>query len=572
MNSLNRFITQLNWKKLFLLTLFIWVSFNVIQSVFMEIMSDEAYYSLYGENLAWGYFDHPPMVGFITWFSSLIFKGNLSVRFMTIVLNLFTIVLIWKLTGEKEPTPQKVLLFFAIAASMVMLTAYGFITAPDVPFLFFAALFLFAYKRFLQKESWFDTFLLGVAMAGMIYSKYHAALVIGFIVLSNLKLLTRYKAWLAVLIAAILLIPHLKWQMDMDFLSINYHMGVRSRRFKWSYFFEYLPNQLGVFNPLALGAIVYVVVKRRAADVFERGLYFLMIGFFFFFWAMTFRGHVGPHWTVAATIPMIVMLYRHSLNDEKLKRFIKRWLAPTIILLIIARIILISGLLPERLGFSGKREKHEATHTIAGDLPVAYVSSFQKPSNYHFFIRKDAFTLNAAGTRQTQFDVWQKELNYHGKPVFIFQDLRGNEFMSLPTQLYEVNGYAFRGYFTQNFQTVNRVKVDYSLPLTEMAPGDTLVFDVEIHNPTDHDIDFRHSEFPVSFSAVYITEIYKGKTLCCDAVLNEEIGILKAHSTITRKLTTVAPDIESKEYPFLVSLYNKICYAQNSPRQMVKIK
>ncbi|MCL1821273.1 MAG: glycosyltransferase family 39 protein, partial [Prolixibacteraceae bacterium] len=421
MNGVRQFIIRQGWKKFFLCVLLICFSINIIQSIFMEIMSDEAYYALYGENLAWGYFDHPPMVGLSIWLSSLFFDGNLSVRFMTVVFNILTLVLIWKLLGEEKPDVRKVTLFFILAASMIMFTVYGFVTAPDVPFLFFTALFLLGYKRFLEKESWLDTFLLCVAMAGMIYSKYHAVLVIGFIVLSNLKLLTRYKAWLAVLLAAALLLPHLKWQMDMDFLSVSYHIGVRSRKFKLSYFLEYLPNQLGVFNPLVLGAMVYVVVKYRAGDVFERGLYFMIIGFFFFFWAMTFRGHVGPHWTVAATIPMIILLYRRSLDDPKLKRFVVKWLAPTILLILVARLALIFGLLPEQLGFSGKREKHEATRSVVGDLPVAYVSSFQKPSNYHFFTGGEAFTLSNAVNRRTQFDLWQKELDYQGKSVFIFQ-------------------------------------------------------------------------------------------------------------------------------------------------------
>ena len=41
----------------------IWFIVNLLQGIFTEIQEDEAYYALYGEHLAWGYFDHPPMVG-----------------------------------------------------------------------------------------------------------------------------------------------------------------------------------------------------------------------------------------------------------------------------------------------------------------------------------------------------------------------------------------------------------------------------------------------------------------------------------------------------------------------------
>ncbi|MCL1822333.1 MAG: hypothetical protein FWG22_05880, partial [Prolixibacteraceae bacterium] len=140
------------------------------------------------------------------------------------------------------------------------------------------------------------------------------------------------------------------------------------------------------------------------------------------------------------------------------------------------------------------------------------------------------------------------------------------------TRPYEVNGYAFRGYTTRNFQSVNRVEIDYSLPVNELSHGDTLVFEVEIRNPTDHDIDFHHPEFPVSFSVVYITDMHHGEAEFYNAIPDEGIKTLKAHSSITRKLTAVAPELEAKEYPFLVSLYNKICYAKNSRPQMITIK
>lgn len=53
--------------------LFIWFIINLLQGVFTEIQEDEAYYALYGEHLAWGYFDHPPMVGLMTFLSGLHF-------------------------------------------------------------------------------------------------------------------------------------------------------------------------------------------------------------------------------------------------------------------------------------------------------------------------------------------------------------------------------------------------------------------------------------------------------------------------------------------------------------------
>ena len=62
MKKLIYFMLRQDWKKLFALLLVLWLGMNLFQAVFTEIMKDETYYFLYGQNLAWGYFDHPPMI------------------------------------------------------------------------------------------------------------------------------------------------------------------------------------------------------------------------------------------------------------------------------------------------------------------------------------------------------------------------------------------------------------------------------------------------------------------------------------------------------------------------------
>ena len=563
MSKLNSFLEKQDWKRLFGFFLIVWLLINFLQVVFTEVMHDESYYYLYGENLAWGYYDHPPMVGLITYISSLLFNGNMSVRFMTVLLQFFTLVLIWKTIEEETPDSRKITLFFIISASMIMFTAYGFVTAPDVPFLFFTALFIFIYKRYLQKDSWSNTLWLGFAMAGMVYSKYHAALVILLIVLSNLRLLTKYKSWVALLFAILLLAPHIWWQVSNDFPSFQYHLSGRSSAFKFRYFTEYLPNQLVVFNPLTLGAFIYVLIKYKPAGIFERGLYFLSIGFLAFFWLMTFRGHVEPHWTVACTIPMILLVYKHSLQNPKLYRFVKNWVTPTIILIFMVRIVLVTDLLPEKLGFHGKKAKDKKIEQVAGELPVIFTGSFQKPSTYHFFTTKEATVLSGVDSRQTQFDIWQKELQYQGKPVFICVNLPGK------STTYTVDGYSFAGYVTQNFQSVNRLKIEYDLKQDNFAIGDTLYIDFIIKNPTEHTINFDHEEFPVTLRAAYAKRKSADYGEC---MLNEQIDYLPAQSEISGRLKTIIPDLSDEKYSFTLTLDNTICPAMNASFTPIKIK
>ncbi|MDR2118512.1 MAG: glycosyltransferase family 39 protein [Tannerellaceae bacterium] len=551
-------------ERLFAILLFAWLCINILQALLTEVMTDETYYYMYGETPAWGYFDHPPAVGIMAWLSGLLFGGNLSVRFITVILQVFTILTVWKIIGEKSPDTRKTLLFFLIAASFVMFQTYGFVTTPDPPFLFFTALFLYAYRQFLNEESWRNTAFLTLSMAGMVYSKYHAVLIVGFILLSNLRLLTRPKCWIAALGTLLLLAPHLYWQVANDFPSFQYHLSGRSRAFRWSDFLKYLPNQLVVFNPFTFGAVVYVLAKYRPSDRFERGLYFLITGFFVFFWLTTFRGEVEPHWTVATSIPMMILLYRHCLDDRRLMRYARRVIAPSLLLILLARIVLTTDLLPARLKFSGKEEACRRIESIAGDRPVVFTGSFQSPSEYHFFTGKESFVLSSVTGRQTQYDLLAKELNFQGKPAFICME------RSRLSQKYTVDGYPVYGYFVESLQTVNRQKIHFTLPRATLSPGDTLQIPFEIHNPSDRAIDFLHPELPVALRAVYIPRRTEASFADCE--LSEPLASLPPRSTVGGYLKTVVPPLEQGEYRFSLTLENPVCAARNAAYQSVSIR
>ena len=282
--------------------LLVWGILDLLCALFCEIHADEAYYRLYGQFLSWGYFDHPPMVGLMTALSgalipttSLILK-NLSVRLVTVLMHVATVYVVWKTTILDCRFKISNLRFILVAASMPMFCAYGFLTTPDAPLLFFAALFYYAYRRYLTDHSWSMATLLGISMAGMLYSKYMAVMVIGLAVVANWRLLKDKRAWMAVGIAAVLMVPHLWWQYSHNFPSFTYHLVSRAESYRPLFTLEYLPNQWAVFNPLVWALMVWLSIKAfRTEDLFRRTLAWTVLGFQVFFLLMSFRGHVEPH-------------------------------------------------------------------------------------------------------------------------------------------------------------------------------------------------------------------------------------------------------------------------------------
>ena len=538
-----------NWRFCLCCGIFIWFVVNLLQGIFTEIQEDEAYYALYGEHLAWGYFDHPPMVGLMTFLSSIFFSGSLGVRFFTIIASCLSLWVMWlvangrpvdpsRVLGDRglrdlnltstvkaeavepveTPTCMNVFLFFILAFSIVMFNIYGFVTTPDASLILFSALFLLVYQRYLENKSWKNALLMGLFMALMVYSKYHAFLLLGLIVLSNLKLLKDGKFYVACLVALALLVPHILWQVNADFPSFRYHLSGRNEAFRWSYFLEYLPNQLLIFNPFTFGAVVYVLIKFRPKrgwiasssllimtpnEIFERGLRFILVGFFAFFWLMAFRGHVEPHWTIVCVIPMVVLLYRKALVDEKLRKYIKFIILPSLLLVLAFRILLLTPV-ADRYGYHGKEKQYKAIEQVAGDCPVVFLGSFQQPALYHYFTGKESSTLQSYYDRMTQYDLWQFDKAWAGKSVFIYGHVIER------SETYHVGDVEIEGFLTDDFSSANRLMTKFNITnaIGEKMPvfhhGDTIRIDFSIYNPHETVSYFQHKDFAKSIKAHYL--------------------------------------------------------------------
>ncbi|MBQ6769765.1 MAG: glycosyltransferase family 39 protein [Bacteroidales bacterium] len=564
---------KFNWKFCLCCGLFVWFVVNLLQGIFTEIQEDEAYYHLWGEHLAWGYFDHPPMVALMTWLSSKLFTGTLGVRFFTIVASCLSLFVIWKTASfnclpqcdntwlpqcDSPTTDNSTLLFFTIACSVVMFNIYGFVATPDASLILFSALFLLVYQRYLEENTWPRVALMGLMMALMVYSKYHAFLFLGLIVLSNLKLLKDGKFYVACLVALALLMPHIIWQVNNGFPSFRYHLSGRSEPFRWSYFLEYLPNQLLVFNPFTFGAVAYVLIKdwgcvriapaplshsqppRKGekltpAGDFERGLKYILVGFFFFFWLMAFRGHVEPHWTIVCVIPVVVLVYRKALVDRKLLNYTKRFILPSLFLVLAFRFLLLTPLV-DRFGYHGKEAYYKAVQTVAGEHPVVFQGSFQRPSLYHYFTNNKSSSLKAYYDRMTQFDLWQFDTAWVGQPVFVCGPVLNM------SEVIEAGNQCVEGYLMQRFQSPNRLVTEFRVTNFDDAEplvlhyGDTIRMDFTIRNPYGQAVDFQNDEMSIGIAAQYLSTNGFGYCFYDNRI------VIPPHSTYSGRLFTIVTE------------------------------
>jgi hypothetical protein len=187
----------------------------------------------------------------------------------------------------------------------------GFLAVPDIPLMFFTALFFLCYKKFIAKPYFLNTVLLGVVTALMLYSKYHAALIVLFTMLSNTTLFKKWQTYTAGAIALILYAPHLLWQYQHDWISFRYHLFESNvNPYKFSYTTEYILGQLLLMGPIAGFIFWWATIKLRPISQTGRALKFTAIGIFVFFLISSFRGRVEANWTAPAIIPIMVLSHQ----------------------------------------------------------------------------------------------------------------------------------------------------------------------------------------------------------------------------------------------------------------------
>jgi len=395
-----------------------WIILGLIQSRSTELLDDEAYYWVYSKFLDWGYFDHPPMVALLIRMGYSVFQNELGVRLLFLLLNVLSLFLIERLIERKGS-----FLFYAIALSLAVLQLSGFVAVPDTPLIFFTALFFLSYKRFLRENSLLNSFLLGVVVAALLYSKYHAVLIVFFVLLSNLKLFRSYQTYLAGAIALLFFVPHLLWQYQHDWISFRYHLFESNvNPYKFSFTVEYIGGQILLAGPLAGIVLLPAAFLYHSKNVFERGLKFTLAGIYLFFLLSSFRGRVEGNWTSPAIVPLVVLSHHFLAEKQVWRKWLLRLLPVTMILVLFARIVMIVDILPVKAikqRYHGWKDWPRMMKDKTKGLPIVFGNSYQRASKYWFYTGQMSYSLNYYRERRNNYNFWPIEDSLLGKPVYI---------------------------------------------------------------------------------------------------------------------------------------------------------
>lgn len=470
----------------------LWIIAAVLQAIFTPLMADEAYYWMFSQHPAAGYFEHPPMVAYFIGIGYSIIPNVLGVRLVSIITTALSIYLL-----ERMLKPEKLLLFYGLTASAALLHGIGFLAVPDAALLFFSMIFYRLFLNFSEKPVAVNALLLGLTAAALLLSKYHGILVIAFVVISHIGLLRKPVFWLVPLVALSALLPHIFWLIQYDFPTVQFHLLERNPMPRSILFpLLFIVSALFFAGPLTGPLLLWSGFRYKPVTPPDKAMRWVLWGVLIFFLLMSVNGPVEVYWLMPAVVPAIYLGYNYySANHSR----ILRMLVPVSLALILAgRIMLAVGTNPETpllkpllKPFADSRSWVEAVSRTAGSRPVAFMNSYQEASLYTFYSGKPAFSLNNVMGRRNQFNLWDFENQYRGREVMLVPNFRVDHFDTVPGTDGE-RRYAF----LEDFQGFSHIRFKVvSIPRTVVA-GE--MFEIVVVPESR----FIHSFFPKPLPAV----------------------------------------------------------------------
>ena len=540
--SFKKSYASLGADRLVLLWLGVWWIANLVQAGFTELANDEAYYHMFAERLAWGYFDHPPVTALLVWAGERLFGGELGVRFFFTVLQPLYLWILWRLIRPADAGRRDAALFVVVSAATLMLQLYGFIAVPDGPLMFTTALFLLTFKWFSEnrRRAWLW---MGIAMALMAYSKYHGALVVLFALAANPRQLLRPVLYSSGAVALLLLVPHLVWQYEHDWASFAYHLSGRNSVFRPGYVVEFLANVLVVFNPFFVPLYVQAWRKEKPQTPVGRALKLLPVAFIVFFMLSSLRGYVQPQWVIVSCFGLVCVLFAYARRHPRTRRYVMRAGGVTVGLIVLARLVMIFNPLGIRFEVFNNPESYAAIAAEADGRPVVFRYGYAVAAKYAFYTGGEAYCQPNIRYRTHQWQFRDDDSQFIGREVLVeCPDGTVSDSTRQVRTLTMANGRSFTWFVDPAFHPVRLVDIAFTGLPGRVAAGETLRLELRITNPYPYAIR-------VGADDTQLVMLWKHGRFRVDEFPTGETFTIPADSELTRGVTfTVLPQLAGETF------------------------
>jgi len=292
------------------------------------LLPDETYYWDWSRHLAAGYFDHPPMIAWVTRAGTVI-AGNtaLGVRLGCVILG--TLAGLFALATARRLASDRAAIIAAVVFALMPLSAVGLVLAtPDAPLLAAAAATVYAVVRSLDHPArsrgsltWWCV--AGLALGIALCSKYTGVLLpfgvfVALVARRDLRQrLTEAGPYVATGIALLVFLPVILWNARHNWASFAFQLqhgfgGASGSAIKRE--LDFIGGQVGLVSPILFVMMVVVVARSLRAPATARQAMLAIVAtviFAFFVYSATKR-RVEANWPALAYIPAMLLVAGYS--------------------------------------------------------------------------------------------------------------------------------------------------------------------------------------------------------------------------------------------------------------------
>ncbi len=430
--------------------------FRLFLAIILPLTPQEAYYWSWSRDLAFSYFDHPPLASYSIWLTTLIFGQTIFGIKLAAVLWYLGMNIIWaSMIQEMFNNPrQSFWTLLALNASIVF-ELYGFVITPDTPLLFAWTACIYALWKLIQTENpkwWYAAGLfLGLAWLG----KYSGIMLVPSVLLFTVvsknqrKWLLTPHPYLAVVLAFLVFSPVLIWNAQHEWISFAFQGSQRASgmgHWKVKHFGELLGSQFFILSPYLFVLVFATLIRygrRVFSDLEDKILLLLSSGLIttVFFIAVSFRSLVKMNWLAPAYWSLIILGIYYIFQSPSRFNRMRIGVFSSILFLGIGILVVAIPNVPLGEGntWSGWKQAAQNVDTLQdslrneGETPFIFSTNYKASSLLRFYLpgQPRTYAQDIIGKPALQFDVWAKDEGLKGRTgLLVVDDRREYRFKS----------------------------------------------------------------------------------------------------------------------------------------------
>lgn len=397
------------------------------------LFPDETYYWEWSRRLAAGYFDHPPVIAWITALGTAVFGPTpFGVRVVSVLLG--GVAAVCLCAAARRLGGDRAAFMAALVFATMPLSAAGLILAtPDAPLLAFSAAAWYGIVRALDAPrrsrdslTWWS--LSGVALGFAFASKYTSILLPAAVLLGMLSSrgararLRDPEPYVAAIIALVVFLPVLIWNANHAWISLAFQVGHGLGRARGSIVgreLELIGGQAGLVSPVIFVLLVVATWKgwsERAGTSTARMLAVSAAFTFVFFMYSATKRRAEANWPAPAYLPALLLLVSPAVLTAPMRRWLRIGLGMAAALTSVTYVNAFAPMLPvpaprdpaaRAYGWDDLASAVEALPEAASPRTLVAADRYQEASELAFHLSRhpQTFALNMVA-RGNQYDLW----------------------------------------------------------------------------------------------------------------------------------------------------------------------